>query len=35
MGWFIWKVDPKSNDNKPWADYLILNVLRINSKWMI
>ena len=26
MGWFIWKVDPKSNDNKPWADYLILNV---------
>ena len=26
MGWFVWKVDPKSNENKPWADYLILNV---------
>ncbi len=26
MGWFVWKVDPKSNENKPWADYLILNI---------
>ena len=26
MGWFLWKTDPKSNDNNPWADYVIINV---------
>lgn len=25
-GWFVWKVDPTSNDNNPWAEYLIVNV---------
>ena len=28
MGWFIWKVDPTSNDNKPWAEYLVYNVFK-------
>ncbi len=26
IGWFVWKVDPASNDNNAWADYLILNI---------
>jgi len=26
LGWFVWKVDPKSNNNNPWAEYLIFNV---------
>lgn len=26
MGWFLWKMDPSSNDGNPWADYLIVNV---------
>ena len=25
-GWSIWKVDPSSNDNNPWADYIIINI---------
>ena len=25
-GWFIWKVDPESNNNNAWAEYLIVNV---------
>ena len=24
-GWFIWKVNPSSNNNNPWADYIIIN----------
>jgi hypothetical protein len=32
-GWFVWKVDPTSNDNKAWADYLIVNVYA-NEKQM-
>tara|TARA_A100001015_G_scaffold78838_1_gene87505 strand:- start:201 stop:1064 length:864 start_codon:yes stop_codon:yes gene_type:complete len=27
VGWFIWKVDPASNDN-PWAEYLVYNVYK-------
>ncbi|MBL6643088.1 MAG: hypothetical protein ISP64_00570 [Flavobacteriaceae bacterium] len=27
-GWFVWKVDPQSNDNNAWADYLIINVFK-------
>lgn len=26
MGWFLWKSDPSSNNNNPWADYVIINV---------
>ena len=25
-GWSIWKVNPSSNDNDPWADYIIINL---------
>ena len=25
-GWSIWKVDPSSNDDNPWADYIIVNI---------
>ena len=28
LGWFIWKVDPSSNENNPWAEYLIVNVYK-------
>ena len=28
VGWFIWKVDPSSNDGNPWAEYLIFNVYK-------
>ena len=38
-GWFVWKVDPESNNNNAWADYLIINVFKdkaqmeaVNSK---
>ena len=24
-GWSFWKVNPESNDNKPWADYILYN----------
>lgn len=26
LGWFVWKVDPTSNENNPWAEYIIFNV---------
>ena len=25
-GWSFWKVNPESNDNNPWADYLLYNL---------
>ena len=33
IGWFVWKVDPTSNNNKAWAEYIILNVFA-NKKQM-
>ena len=24
-GWSFWKVNPESNDNNPWADYILYN----------
>jgi len=32
LGWFVWKVDPKSNDNQPWTDYIVLNVFANKSQ---
>jgi len=29
-GWSFWKVNPESNDNNPWADYILYNLF--NSK---
>ena len=25
-GWSFWKVNPESNDNNPWADYILYNL---------
>ena len=39
-GWSIWKVDPSSNDDNPWADYIIINTYQskeqmdANVDWM-
>ena len=39
-GWSIWKVDPSSNDDNPWADYIIVNIYQskeqmdANVDWM-
>ena len=28
LGWFLWKVDKKINEDNTWADYIIINVFK-------